>query len=80
MSETPRDKWYHSVWAVVLGLFVVLGPLALPMLWQSSRFTRSAKMFLTVATLVYTVGILGFTYASVRAMMRQATASFELTG
>ena len=79
MSEVPQ-RWYHSVWAVVLGLFVVLGPLALPMLWQSSRFTRSAKMFLTVATLVYTVGILGFTYASVRAMMRQATASFELTG
>jgi hypothetical protein len=47
-------SWYYRPWAVVVLLFVVLGPLGLPLLWRSPSFTRAWKVGLTVAMLVYT--------------------------
>lgn len=73
MSEVPQSKWYHSVWAVLLGLFVVLGFLALPALWRSPRFSRVAKVVLTLATLAYTIWLLNLVYGSMRTMMHEAT-------
>jgi len=48
-----KSNWYASVWFVLLMLFVVLGPLGLPLLWKSSRFSKGAKVILTIATVVY---------------------------
>jgi len=45
----------ESRWAVLLMLFAVLGPLAIPMLWRSSRFSRTWKAVLTVLVLALTV-------------------------
>ena len=53
-----NSKWYASVWFVLLMLFVVLGPLGLPLLWKSPRFSKVAKIVLTVATVIYTGWIL----------------------
>ncbi len=53
-----KSNWYASVWFVLLMLFLVLGPLGLPLLWKSSRFSMSAKVVLTAATVAYTVWIL----------------------
>ncbi len=39
---------------VLLALFVLFGPLALPMLWRSRRFTRGWKIGLTLAVLLET--------------------------
>ena len=49
-----RTRWYHSVWFVLLTLFVVAGPLGLPLLWSSPRFPRWAKWALTLAMIAYT--------------------------
>jgi len=50
----PRLPWYQRpVWVLVL-LFVVLGPLALPQLWKSPAFSRGAKIVLTVLVVAYT--------------------------
>jgi hypothetical protein len=47
-------RWYHRpVWVLIL-LFFVLGPLGLPYLWKSPRFSRGMKIVLTVAVIVYT--------------------------
>jgi len=48
-------SWTESPVVVLLGLFVFLGPLALPMLWHSRRFTRVWKIGLTIAVLLVTV-------------------------
>ena len=61
MTDAPREtnRWYHSVWFVLLMLTpFTLGPLALPLLWKSPRFSRSAKWWLTMATLVSFVWII----------------------
>ena len=42
---------------IVLLLFAVLGPLALPMLWRSPQFPRFWKVVLTVLVAVVTVFI-----------------------
>ncbi len=47
-------KWYYRpVWVLVL-LFLVLGPLALPYLWKSPRFSRRLRVVLTVLVIAYT--------------------------
>jgi len=47
-------KWYYRpVWVLIL-LFLVLGPLALPYLWRSPSFSRRLKVVLTVLALAYT--------------------------
>ena len=41
------------MWVLVL-LFLVLGPLALPYLWRSPSFSRRLKVVLTVLVIAYT--------------------------
>ena len=71
MSEpAPEGKWYHSVPAILLSLFIVLGPFGLPLLWKSPRFTRPWKWVFTALTLLYTGLILQFTLSSVMELAR----------
>jgi hypothetical protein len=54
-AEPPAAiKWYYRPFWVLVLLFVVLGPLGLPYLWRSPRFSRGAKIFLTGCVIVYT--------------------------
>ena len=55
--ENPDKKvpWYYQPWAVVMSLFLVLGPFGLPLLYRSPKFSRTAKIVLTIATVAYTV-------------------------
>ncbi len=53
-SAVKPPSWLESPVVVLLGLFVLFGPLALPLLWRSRRFTRAWKIGLTVAVLLAT--------------------------
>jgi len=44
----------HSRGKILLLLFALLGPLALPVLWQSERFTRAEKIVYTVLVSIVT--------------------------
>ncbi|HYW80142.1 MAG TPA: hypothetical protein VE890_11225 [Thermoguttaceae bacterium] len=50
-----RPGWSESPAIVLVSLFVLLGPLALPMLWRSRRFSAAWKIALTVVVVVLTV-------------------------
>ena len=67
---SPGEKWYHSVLAVLLALFFVLGPFGLPILWKSPRFTREWKWIFTALTLLYTAFLLWFTGSAVQESLR----------
>ncbi len=54
MREDEKEKWYLKPVSVVLSLFFVLGPLGLPLLYKSPKFSRKAKIILTIAVLIYT--------------------------
>ena len=53
----PKDeelRWYLRPLSVVLSLFFVLGPFGLPLLYRSPRFSRTSKIVLTIAVVIYT--------------------------
>ena len=48
VAATRKSKGTDDPWVVLLMLFVVLGPLALPMLWRSRGFSPLWKTLLTL--------------------------------
>ena len=73
--ELPAPlKWYYRpVWVLVL-LFLVLGPLALPYLWRSPSFSRRLKVVLTVLVVAYTGLFIDETIRFVRAVKSEMDA------
>ena len=59
--------------AVIVILFLVLGPLGLGVLWRNDHFTRRSKWVLTVLVLVYTAVLFWAVYIAVQ----RATAEFD---
>ena len=53
-SQDEKVKWYLRPVSVVLSLFFVLGPFGLPLLYKSPRFSRTSKIILTIAVVIYT--------------------------
>ena len=73
-AAPPQGRWYHNVWFVVLMLFVVMGPLAFPLLWKSPRFSLAAKIALTAAVSALTAWILGASINIVAKMINELQA------
>ena len=48
-----KTPWYLTRGAVIWGLLLV-GPLALPLLWMSAEFKKSTKIIITVVALALT--------------------------
>ncbi len=71
MNRASPSRGFHSIWFVLVMLFLVLGPLGLPLLWKSSRFARWAKVMLTVAVLLYTVWILQLSGTIIQKLLDQ---------
>jgi ribosomal protein L40E len=69
-SSRSRAAWWESPWVVLTLLFVVLGPLALPLLWRSRRFTRLWKTALSVMV----VGVTALAVWQVWYVLNQALA------
>ncbi len=55
LSSRTVASWWESPWLVLTLLFLVLGPLALPLLWRSRRFIRPWKIALSVIVAGVTV-------------------------
>ena len=53
-GDKVKTKWYHATSAVVIGL-VVLGPLALPLVWLNPRYKPVTKIVVSVVVIVVTV-------------------------
>jgi hypothetical protein len=50
-----KIKWYLRPIIVIILLFFVLGPFALPLLYKSPKFTKTLKIVLTIVVIVYTL-------------------------
>ena len=70
---SPLTWYYRPVWVLVL-LFLVLGPLALPYLWRSPSFSRRLKVVLTVLVVAYTGFFIDETIRFVRAVKSEMDA------
>lgn len=63
-------KWYQRPIVIILLLFFVLGPFALPLLFRSPAFTLKWKLILTTLVVVYTVYLVIVTVEIVRGILR----------
>jgi len=70
MHEKENIKWYLRPAAVILLLFLVLGPFSLPLLYKSPAFTRKWKMVLTSLMIIYTVYLVIATVEILRGIYR----------
>jgi len=53
-KENEKVKWYLRRTSVITALFFVLGPFGLPLLYWSPKFSKRAKIALTIAVIFYT--------------------------
>jgi len=53
-KEDGKIKWYLRPISVVLLLFFVLGPFALPLLYKSPKFSKTSRIILTIVVIIYT--------------------------
>lgn len=62
VPEPPRAGSVAAIaasrWQVLALLFLVLGPLALPVLWKSPRFSRAGKFVLTILVVIQTFAVI----------------------
>jgi len=54
MRKEENVRWYLRPVGVVMLLFFVLGPLGLPLLYKSPKFSKKLKILLTVVVVIYT--------------------------
>jgi hypothetical protein len=65
---------------ILIMLFAVLGPLALPMLWRCRCFSRTWKTILTLLVLGATLAVFGLLWYSVQSVFATLTKSMEIRG
>jgi hypothetical protein len=53
-KEDGKVKWYLRPVSIVLLLFFVLGPFGLPLLYKSPAFSKTLKIVLSIAVILYT--------------------------
>jgi hypothetical protein len=53
MDNKPDEKWYHRTYAVAAAI-LLLGPFALPLVWKNPRYTKTAKIAVTVVVIIMT--------------------------
>jgi uncharacterized membrane protein YvbJ len=50
-GESQKIKWYFKVSGIVI-VFLCVGPLALPLVWLSPRFSQKAKVVVTIVAVI----------------------------
>jgi len=66
-----KEKWYLTVPGVLALLFFVLGPLALPLLYKSPKFSLLAKIILTILVLGVTLVVVNILINSLKTLYTQ---------
>ena len=72
-----KNALHQKPLVILCLLFLVIGPLALPLLWRSESFTRNQKLGITLANLAFIGGIALAMLALFRAYMQMI---LDLTG
>jgi hypothetical protein len=71
---------WESPWLILPLLFLVLGPLAFPLLWRSRRFTLLWKCVLTVLVTAMTVFFAWYTWVAIEQTLAPLLKEFKQAG
>ena len=79
-KEEGKVKWYLRKTSVILSLFFVLGPLGLPLLYKSPKFSRKVKIILTIVVIIYTSYLVFASLEVARELYRRMGEFQEMLG
>ena len=54
--DSYRDKWYFKTYVLIFAVLIV-GPIALPLLWVNPKYKRSVKIVWTVIILAVSIAL-----------------------
>jgi dolichyl-phosphate-mannose--protein O-mannosyl transferase len=54
LRPKPKTKWYYSTPAVVIALLVI-GPFALPLVWNNPNYKLITKVIITIVVIAVTI-------------------------
>jgi len=66
----PNSKWYYSTSVIVIGLMVV-GPLALPLVWKNPKYKPITKVIITIVVIAVTICLFYLMAYMYQRLMRQ---------
>lgn len=69
-DDAPKPKWYFKKGPLILSL-IVIGPLALPLLWANPRYSTTAKVFWSSVILGITIGLGLVTHQLLQILLKQ---------
>ena len=47
-AQLGADRFFDQLWVILILLFLIIGPLALPMVWRSKKLNPAVKALLTL--------------------------------
>lgn len=53
MENKDKPKWYFKDWSLVIS-FLCVGPFMLPLIWANPRFSKQAKITISIAIVILT--------------------------
>ncbi len=69
-KETPKSKWFHHLWFII-GMLIVVGPFAFPLLWKSPNLSISLKWMLTILFTALTIAMVWFSVITGKAVWKE---------
>lgn len=77
-QEAKKKKWYYSGPFVIVMLFAIAGPFALPLLWASPKFSVVSKIILTILVILLTVFLLWLIYKLILIILPQMREFYQI--
>ncbi len=53
MDNKDNPKWYFKSWSLVIS-FLCVGPFMLPLVWTNPRFSKQAKIIISLIIIILT--------------------------
>jgi len=76
--QSPAGGWlYHPITLVLLA-FLVIGPLAIPLVVRSPYLSRTEKIILNISITIYTILLLYVTYVLAVQLVRESSDLLNL--
>jgi len=71
MNEKIQEgKWFHHLWFII-GMLIVVGPFAFPLVWKSPRLSFSLKWMLTILFTAITIAMIWLSIVTGKAVWKE---------
>ena len=77
-ADSPRARWYQSVWFLLVMIFFVLGPLTIPLIVKNPRLSPRMRWVLLGVTLLYTIVVIDATRRMIASITSMLNTSLSL--